>query len=215
MSLCILSHLAKNYKPLAKLTFDGNKKLYANKWNHAAINDVQENWHHAIGFDKIRSIKKHLASYSAIWYLGTDTLITNFNINISDFLLETTRDILITADVNGINADSFIICNTEIGNKFLDEILKLEPIFQTHHWVEQQAMIELLKDSFWNNNVEILPQRSMNSYDYNLYNGKYSDIDQTGHSGQWQSGDFVIHWPGLNLQKRFELFEQYKDLVIK
>jgi hypothetical protein len=47
----------------------------------------------------------------------------------------------------------------------------------------------------------------MNSYDYALYGNENNE-------GQWQPGDFVIHFPGLSLEKRIELVRKYSKGVV-
>jgi hypothetical protein len=62
--------------------------------------------------------------------------------------------------------------------------------------------------------VKIMPQRYMNSYNYQLYN--YTDHrDPAGWNGNWQVGDWLVHWPATTLEYRLQLAEFYKQYIIK
>ena len=52
----------------------------------------------------------------------------------------------------------------------------------------------------------------MNSYDYRIYG--VDGIDQLGYSGQWQHGDFVIHFPALHNPTRIQLMNQYIPNIV-
>jgi hypothetical protein len=65
--------------------------------------------------------------------------------------------------------------------------------------------------------IKIVPQRTMNSYDYDLYPGLVPHIykkDLLGNDGQWQSGDFLIHWPAVPLATRIKLAQEMLGQVI-
>jgi hypothetical protein len=64
----------------------------------------------------------------------------------------------------------------------------------------------------------------INSYDYSIYpDSNFLDAldrfrnkqDYYGNYGQWESGDFLIHWPGTNLNQRLELARKYLPLILK
>jgi hypothetical protein len=63
----------------------------------------------------------------------------------------------------------------------------------------------------YRNIIKIVPQRTMNSYDYKIYG--VEGIDQCGESGQWHEGDFVIHFPALPNTARIQLMKQYTPLI--
>jgi hypothetical protein len=39
--------------------------------------------------------------------------------------------------------------------------------------------------------------------------------DFYGNRGQWQSGDFMIHWPAKTLSERIHLASEYNQYIIK
>jgi hypothetical protein len=154
-------------------------------------------------------------------------LITNFNIRILD-LLDIEHEFFISTDANNINADSFIIKNTIAARDFFENIIDLYPKYKDHGWAEQQVIIDLLKENEnFNRITKILPQKTINSYDYSLYpdsnfHGSQDSLthfklrqDYYGNNGQWSQGDFLIHWPGTILPQRINLTKKYIPLIIK
>jgi len=62
----------------------------------------------------------------------------------------------------------------------------------------------------------VVPQRLFNSYDYTTmpkYPGPHNDA--LGVNGQWQSGDFVIHFPDKKLDERIDLARLYLNKILK
>jgi hypothetical protein len=39
--------------------------------------------------------------------------------------------------------------------------------------------------------------------------------DQLGYYGNWDFGDFLLHWPGIRNDKRIELAKYYTNQIIK
>jgi hypothetical protein len=61
--------------------------------------------------------------------------------------------------------------------------------------------------------VKIVPQRFMNSYNYQFYH--YSDHrDKLGIDGNWQIRDWLIHWPAISLEDRLNLTRHYEPYII-
>jgi hypothetical protein len=138
---------------------------------------------------------------------------------------------MVCVDVNGINADSFLIRNTPEGRKFLDRILELEAECSQHWDGEQRAVavalgfpvtgeiVGVAANRFeikneWKDLIKILPQRYMNGFNYALYH--YTDHrDSLGYDGNWNFGDWLIHWPATSLEYRIQLYHCYKDHIIK
>ncbi len=61
--------------------------------------------------------------------------------------------------------------------------------------------------------VDIRPQREFNSYRYDLYDNNQGAPAEM--EGQWLGGDFLLHLPGLPIDKRLELMQEHKKYVIK
>lgn len=223
-----------HYQPLADLTWIQNKVPYAELHGYKYFCKT-ENFHagSVIGYQKMWFLKELMPAHPEIewfWWTGTDTMITNFGTRIQD-RIDNSKHLMICVDVNGINADSFLIRNTPEGRKFLDAVLDIEEECSKFWDGEQRAVATVLGlpvtcqyvntaiDKFqitneWRDAVKLLPQRYMNGFNYRLYH--YTDNkDSLGWDGNWQLGDWLVHWPATTLEQRIQLYHLYKDHVIK
>jgi hypothetical protein len=212
MKFCLASLYMPNYAPLAALTIDQNKIPYCERHGYewcVMVDGFGDN----LGFDKIRHILDIMEaneSYDWIYYCGCDTLITNFNILLED-LADNDFHLIIANDVNGWNADSFLIRCSPEGRDFMQRVLAEEPRLKSHVWAEQMGMIEL--GERLPHLVKVLPQKMLNSCQYDLYGFSGLVLDKLGNPGEWTPGDFLIHWSGCGLQQRLKLAEKYLPLV--
>lgn len=232
----LITHHDDKYQALAKYTWHENKIEYANKHGygyHAKTGD----WVSSLtGFEKIhyaRQILEDYPNYEWIWWTGTDTLITNFLIKIQD-RIDNNYHFIISADILGLNADSFLVRNTIEGRNFLDDIINLKSKTSEFWDSEQRAICNLLgfpgtgeahwptgKDLVVKNNykstVKVMHQRYMNSFNYYLYDvyKNVPHLDRKGDDGNWRFGDWLIHWPATSLEYRQELAQFYQQFIIE
>ena len=211
----IISLHDANYKPLANITWDQNKAPYAEKHGYAAICRT-EGWRGdvSIGYEKIwlyKQLMEQHPEYEWIWWVGCDTLITNFNIKIED-RIDNDYHFIIATDCNGINSDSMLVRNTPEGKAYIDYIWDNRERYANHHWLEQQCIIESV-DQF-KDIIKFVPQRDINAYNYSLY-PECKPYDKYENYGQWQEGDWLIHWPGTDLYRRIQLASFYTKLIVK
>ena len=226
----------EKYQPLGDLTWDQNKLVYAQRHGYAAhlktdnfIGDIK-----AIGFEKIHFAKQILEEhpeYEWIWWTGTDTMITNFSTRIED-RVNNAYHFIVCVDINGINADSFLVRNTPEGRGFLDDVLAIQDQAMQYWDTEQWAIANLLGfpgtslpgwpygDALQITNkykdiVKLMPQRYMNSFNYMLYPQYKVTRDKLDFDGNWQLGDWLIHWPATPLDYRIQLANFYKEYIIK
>jgi hypothetical protein len=213
MTFALLSINDHNFQPLADLTWT-NKIEYANRYGYAHACKTHDFYGVSIGFEKIWFIRDMMQSYSDIewfWWTGCDSLITNMTVPLTN-IADPDYHFIIATDCNGINADSFLIRNSEQGRSYIDMIVSQQPQYANHHWAEQQCIIDN-RDQYkdW---IKVVPQRTLNSYDYTLY-PECIPLDQYGNHGQWQQGDLLIHWPGTNLPARMHLAQHYLTQVTR
>jgi hypothetical protein len=230
-----------NYKSLSDLTWDANKLIYAKKYGyatHAKTDNFITTTPYAVmtGFEKLFYIYEIMTShpeYEWIWCTGTDTMITNFSVPIDD-RISNDYHWIIAVDVNGINADSLLIRNSPEGISFLKRILDISGHFLQYWDTEQKCIATLLGlpgttapewqfieksmalkiSDEYKNIVKLVPQRYMNSFNYGLYH--YTDQrDRLGFDGNWQPGDWLIHWPSTSLELRVELANFYKQFIVE
>lgn len=219
MKFAVCSMYDENYSQLGEITIENNAKKYCDHHGYDLL-VKKDNFHFPLsqaGYEKLYFILEVLSTkkYDWVYWRGADTMITNFNIELRD--LVTAYDFfIISCDVHNINADSFFIRNCDKAFEFFTEIINNRHLYED----EQQAFHRLHhKYKFL-----VVPQKYLNSYDYNLYlsyekynkNGYQPESipksDIFGQYGQWEPGDFLIHWPGITLDKRIELA---KELIIK
>lgn len=219
MKFALVTAHNEAYRPLAELTWDKNKKLYAQKWGYDAhavtdgfVSLADISWH------RHRNIIQLLESgkYDWIHACGCDTMITNFNIRLDD-IVDNDFDFIIATDCFNINNDSFLVRATPIAIEWLKYIDSLQQQYaEIHPWNDQQAMIDNIEKL--GNRLKVVPQRVINSYDYDQYPGSVPHVykrDIFGNDGQWQPGDFLIQWPGIPNSRRIPLAQQMLTQIIQ
>lgn len=223
-----------SYNVLADKTWHNNKVEYANRHGYKTFEYIVDpSDRPLVGYCKIHAIKEIFnknPKLEWLWITGTDSMITNFHIKIED-RIDKDYHFIIATDVNGINADSILWRNTKEGRELLEEILSQEEAAVRYGDAEQGAINRILgfpgTCQPWTGNekiprkyrkiVKIVPQRRINAYNYDIYGGAYPppQLDKTNKNGNWQLGDWLIHWPGTKLELRLRLFEHYNTQVIK
>lgn len=116
-----------------------------------------------------------------------------------------------------VQADSFLVKASEEGKAYVRELLFHHSMYKHHPWVENQTMIDLREK--WGAITFIAPQWRLNSYDYTRFykcGEIYRDgTDCYGNRGQWEKGDFLIHWPAASLAERMNFLQQYSNQIIE
>lgn len=201
--VALVSMHSPEFKELAALT-GANKKEYCEK--HNFIWHDEEVGSYFSSFIKFTIIKKMLNDNPAIewvWFTGADSLITDFTNDLSTIVGGEKRPLLIATDRNGINADSFLVRNSVEGQWLLNWFLFNENLFDS----EQAAIVAVSEQMPLL--INILPQRIINSYNYDLYG--YPRLDKLGTDGHWQYGDLLIHWPGFtdNIEMRISFVNEW------
>jgi len=214
MNFALVSLNDRNYQPLADITWEQNKVVYADLHGYAHACKTEGFYNVGVGFEKIFFLRDMMESYPDIdwfWWTGCDTMITNLTIKLED-RIDNDYHFIIAADCNGLNADSLLVRNTPEGRGFIDMIISKHDQYKAHVWAEQQAIIDSRDE--YKDIIKVLPQKLINAYEYSLY-PECKPIDQTGASGQWEQGDLLIHWPGLSLPHRINLANHYMGQIIK
>lgn len=206
------------YSELATKTWDENRVLYAEKHGYGHCAKTDDFYGYSIGFEKVQFLLDMFDAYpDCTWILwtGTDSMVTNFDIKVEDRISDT-HDVILAGDFNFvINADVMLVKNSEKGRAWLQMLMDNYPKYAYAQYSEQQCMIDTLDE--WKDVVKLVPQRDINSYDYSLYKGPpwfyEKTTDVAGNDGQWQHGDWIIQWPGTQMQERIELVEKYRNFV--
>lgn len=157
-----------------------------------------------VGYYKMKALRYLLKKYSLIWVLDCDALITNDEIDVS-FFNSFGTDIFFTEDVHGINAGSFLIRCTDASKRFIDAVI--DDFDAPEEQTIMKRHIKMVK-------VCTLPHPSINSYLYSEYLHDWGNLVGEGiqmpthEQGNWAPGDFVLHLPGLGLERRCEVFKE-------
>jgi hypothetical protein len=225
MRICIINAHLPNYEPLARITTYGNRKEYCQRhgydlrvqttgWTHPAI--------HPVTWSRFKFMRDVIVSgeYDWVWCSGTDTFHTNMTIPLES-LADPDFHVVAACDwVAEFQADSYLVRNSPEALAWMDSILALYPKYKDHPWVENAAIVDTL--DMWRKTIKLLPQRTMNSYHYPLYWKMYPTkdrvkrgLDFTGVSGQWEKGDFLVHWPSQTLEYRMKLAKAYEHYIIR
>lgn len=145
-------------------------------------------------WSKIIFIKQELANNETVWWLDSDTFITNLTINIEDYL--DNKEVYISKDCRSFNCGSMIFRQSKANFQLLDKIWNT-PI-QDHIWYEQVGFIhEYYNDMEVRSRTKILPQNIFNAY---LYKEIWAKEDK----GQWTEDSLVLHLPGISLEEKIK-----------
>ncbi len=199
MNAAIYIYYTPSWQPLADIVLP-RVKWYCDRWAFKTIviqSTYRKNEDWALGkMEYLHTALTFARYYDIIWVLDLDTLITNPSIPFTDFT-DDEHDIFITKDINGINAGSWIIRNTEASRKFVATIV--DNFDEPHEQILMNKYLHMV-------DVKYLPHPSINSYDYNQYNG-FGLAVPAHDQGQWKQGDLLLHLPGLTLEQRIEIFK--------
>ena len=218
MKFAIVTAHTEDYHELTDITWEQNKKLYAERHGYTPVavtdgfNSVSD-----ISWSRTRRVVKLLESgeYDWVHSVGGDTMITNFNIKYED-IVDDDSHFIIATDCWNINADSFFARATTECIEWLKFIDTLQRQYVNDPWNDQQAIIDHIEKL--GDKLRIVPQRLINSYDYDQYPGSWEHMqkkDILGNDGHWQLGDFLIQWPGIPNDRRIPLAQQMLTQVIK
>ena len=192
-----------NYADLAALT-DSPKKEYCelHGYKFFVLNELK--YSTITGFNKIHfTLDLFNKNPDIKWLLFSecDATITNLSIKIED-RVDNDYHFIVPVDRLNINSGNFLARNSEQGRAYLQMILDREEEYREVEWAEQQVIIDTIEE--YSNVVKIVPQKYMNSYEQHIYD--YCDIrtDILGTSGQWEPGDWIVHWPGTYKPARIE-----------
>lgn len=200
-----------SHEQLAQYTWS-NKEQYAAKHGYQAIPKTTNLSPNQVHFDKfvhILEVMNASPDIAWVWWLDNDAMITNFDFRVED-LIDNDYHVILAVDIASINTGSFLVRNSMQGRQWLEFLLSKKGEYKNDtKWFEQQAVIDFYPK--FQGLFKIIPQREINSYDYTIYGLDSKDL--LGYSGQWQPGDFVIHWPGLNNQVRIQLAQKFQTQI--
>jgi len=222
-NLCCVSYCQENYRPLAELTLFENRAEYARKNGFRQFFSVfpdipAKDWRsimREMSFNKFVVILRAMdltPDAEWIWYADADGMVMNMSFDLRAYA-ESLGDghIFNTLDSNGPNGGSMLIRNTDEAKTFLlaAETLRKNPGIP----YDNEAMAHIAKQM--PGIYVTIHQKPINTYDYALYPGQgKAPFDASGKLGQYEPGDFFLHWPGRTLEQRIAHYNEMKEKVL-
>ena len=115
-----------------------------------------------------------------------------------------------------MQADSFLVRGSPEGSAYLRDIIAQYELYKHHVWVENQTMIDL-RDKHAAITY-MVPQWKLNAIDVSRWHSGHpvyrENLDCYGNRGQWQPGDFIIHWPAASLEERLQWLNEYTPKIV-
>jgi len=184
-----------------------NKEAYAEKHGYGAYCRTEGFTSKPIHFEKLvimLDIMTANPDLDWVWWIDNDAVITNDLIKLES-IADPEYHVIITTDIASLNSGSFMVRNSMQGRSWLEFILaKGLEHYKDNRWPEQQPMTDFYIK--FEDIIKIVPQRTMNSYEYKIYGVDPTDMLDT--SGQWEQGDFVLHMPAISNKMRLQLISQ-------
>lgn len=202
----IVSMYNESHSELGAVTWP-NKEAYADKHGYGSYCKTEDFVSNPIHFEKLiimLDIMNANSDLEWVWWLDNDAIITNDQIRLED-IVDPNYHVIITSDIASLNAGSFMVRNTTQGRSWLEFILsKGMEHYKDNRWPEQQPMTDFYVK--FKEIIKVVPQRTMNSYNYNIYRVDGTDLLDT--NGQWENGDFVLHMPAIPNNTRLDIIKQ-------
>lgn len=200
-----------------------NKKSYAKMWGYDFIDARSSiDWSRPASWSKIPAIRSHLDKYDWIFWNDADSLVTNPIIRLESIIQSVIRttdagnddcndnncaDLIVTEDVNGVNAGLFFVRRSKWSMEFLDKWWNMSSfiIRGSKKSGDNDALIHYVKSlspsEMWNH-VSIAPMQCIfNSYPWtptwkSIHRLIFSPSSYW--KGAYSNGDFMVHLAGLD-----------------
>jgi hypothetical protein len=210
----VASNHDDNYADLAAIT-DRSKQEYCNIHGYKFFVLTEFKYSTIVGFNKIHFALELFKQHPEIeWLLFSecDAMITNLTIPIEE-RIDNDYHFIIPVDRLNLNSGNFLVRNSEQGRTYLQMIIDKESEYAKVEWAEQQVIIDTLEE--YQDIIKIVPQKYMNSYEPQIYDYCDARFDILGNSGAWESGDWIVHWPGTYKPARLERAAFHTQNLIK
>jgi hypothetical protein len=202
------------YSYLSPLTWEQNGLVYCETWGYPyiIINEFEGKDPGFAKIDNILTTFKENPEVEWMFYKDCDSLITNFNIRIEE-IVDNDYHILLNKDFNDFNTGMMMVRNSPQACEWMRMILDRSPEYAEDKWKEQQLIIDTYEQ--YTDIIKVVPQRTFNAYCFSdgchLENVTRKDV--LGNSGQWELGDFAMHWPGQGTTRRVHLAQKYLQQI--
>lgn len=150
-------------------------------------------------WSKVRFIKECLRAHEWVFWSDADSLVMNASIRLEEFV-NPDYDLTLAHDdfgqgVNNVNTGQMLFRRTKWSLRFLDEVWSQKQFIHDRLW-ENRAVIHLLWNRDLSRHVQIVSQRTFNSYPSN-----------------YRPGDFILHVAGMPHLERQRLMRHYHRIA--
>jgi hypothetical protein len=197
MNIALMTYNDYNFAELASYTAP-TKAKYCEKWGfsfeHLNSNARDPFW------SKPTFFLNCLERYDAVIYVESDAVIINQDFDIRPYIEK--HELILTHDINGINAGTYIAKSTNLVKQFFHAVKSHGPLFFNHHpWKDQEAMRYFLQTYPYHEIATWMPQNFMNSNIHEIYN--YPSYV----AGNYKEGDWIVHMSGMSHENRMRVLK--------
>ena len=190
------------------------KKNYAHKHGYQFEYSPQLDYSRKPGWSKMMKVKELIPYHSNAWFwvVDTDTVITNDNVRVLDFVPGgDVPQVIIGKDCNALNSGSILMRSGKWNSWFIERIFSVsnEDLTAEVSWAENSAVIHLYKtDSRVRRRMWIAP-----AYWFNAYVHSENCKGGSGNPWRpWRKNDFLVHFAGQPNKEKSKLMRQYRLL---
>jgi hypothetical protein len=169
---------------------EANKRAYCERHGYAFHCPREGKSDRPPSWEKLLVLADATRESEWAWWIDADAIVTNPEIRLESLIVPG-RDMVVAADVNGLNCGVFGLRSCPWSRLLLADAWACDQ-FINHEWWEQAAIRHLLRDPDRMARVEVIEQRRMNAY-----------------PDTWQPGDFILHLPGMANEERAAVFDRF------
>jgi hypothetical protein len=194
----IISMTDEKYKPVVELTIHVNAQ-YAQY--HGYIFGIKqrekESWAETV-WEKIPILREYLSQFDWLMWIDADAMVMDHRVKIEDLIEKAgeEKDLIISADLNGLNAGVFLLRNCEWSHQYLKHVDEHKPNYIGLKYPEQMAMDACIPYGTNLQHVAYLPQWLLNQFWI-----------------QWIPGDFIIHHSGGSVEDKVKGLTPFLEKV--
>lgn len=142
-----------------------------------------------------------------VW-IDTDALIMDSDVLLSSYMGEfPSYHIVYGSDPNGLNTGVWFARFTSHADHFL-RVAQQSSLAMG--WADQPGILQAWLQPIFRNVVTILPGKGFNSMLYSLYGWDFAHGKEIN---DYEEGDLVLHFPGIEMSERMRLLREYAALA--
>jgi len=218
MKICVLVSYDEGYKRMASYTVRDNIRKYCDLHGYDLHIDYQEKFSNGkpSQWQKIRAARELLETnkYDWVFYLDTDCIIMNPDINLESFIDDNCSFIVPRHCIEAVDtptsegniiSSQFFVKNDEFGKDILDEIWLAEGNDKVNQFDYEGRQIRILiNNGKYKNRIKLVEEKRLNRFWY--FNNPFMVFKFKGiNENVWQKGDFIVHVTGYDTEARVRL----------